>query len=154
LAADDDAASKLQQALKNLVLRAPEESGAPAKLSGKRFVFPANDHKLEAIALESSDNRDETTLVVRTGGAERRIACGRGVWCKGRLSWNSSPEQPAAASGAWTADDTYTAKLCFYETPFIVTLRLKFSGDDLQCQSESNVGFGPNKAAELTGKAE
>jgi hypothetical protein len=154
LDADEEAAGKLQQALRRLVLRMPEESGAPAKLTGKRFVFPANDHKLETIALESSDNRDETTLVVRTGGADQRIACGRGAWRKGRLAWNSFPEQPAAASGAWTADDTYTAKLCLYETPYIVTLRLKFSGDDLQCQSESNVGFGPNKAAELTGKAE
>lgn len=154
LDADEEAAGKLQQALRRLVLRMPEESGAPAKLTGKRFVFPANDHKLETIALESSDNRDETTLVVRTGGADQRIACGRGAWRKGRLAWNSFPEQPAAASGAWTADDTYTAKLCFYETPYVVTLRLKFSGDDLQCQSESNVGFGPNKAVELTGKAE
>lgn len=154
LAADEVAAGKLQQSLKNLVLRVPEESGAPSQLSGKRFVFPENDRKLEAIALQSGDKQDGTTLVLRMGGAEQRIACGRGEWSKGRISWNSFPEQPAAASGAWTADDTYTAKICFYETPFVVTLRLKFSGGDVQVSSETNVGFGPNKAAELTGKAE
>lgn len=154
LPADEEAAGKLQQSLKKLVLRLPVESGATLQLSGKRFVFPDNDRKLEAIALESGDKQDGMTLVLRMGGAEQRIGCGRGEWSKERISWNSFPEQPAAASGAWTADNTYTAKLCFYETPFIVTLRLKFSGGDVQVSSETNVGFGPNKAAELTGKAE
>jgi len=59
-----------------------------------------------------------------------------------------------AASGAWTANDTFTAMLCFYETPYIVTIRLKFSGQELQCDSEANVGFGPTKEPQLVGKAE
>jgi len=59
-----------------------------------------------------------------------------------------------AASGAWTTNDTFTAKLCFYETPFIVTIRLKFSDRELQCNSEANVGFGPTKEPQLTGKTE
>ena len=63
------------------------------------------------------------------------------------------PEQPAAASGAWTADDTFKAKICFYETPFIITLTLKFAGDQLLFDSESNVGFGPAKQPQLVGKA-
>jgi hypothetical protein len=58
-----------------------------------------------------------------------------------------------AASGAWTGDGTFTAKLCFYETPFTFTLKLKPSADELSCQAESNVGFGSNKPVQLTGKA-
>jgi hypothetical protein len=58
-----------------------------------------------------------------------------------------------AASGAWTADDTFTAKLCFYETPFVFTARLKFSGDEVRCAVEPNVGFGRPKKAPLVGKA-
>ncbi|HLJ93511.1 MAG TPA: serine hydrolase, partial [Gemmataceae bacterium] len=61
--------------------------------------------------------------------------------------------QPVAASGAWTGDDTFTAKLCFYESPFIFTTRLKFSGDEVRCDVESNVGFWPLKPAPLVGKA-
>ena len=72
------------------------------------------------------------TLVTRVDGAERRIACGQGAWQKGRAAWGRLPEQPAAASGAWTADDTFTAKICFTETPFVVTVRLKFSGDEVR----------------------
>jgi hypothetical protein len=62
--------------------------------------------------------------------------------------------QPVAAAGAWTADDTYTAKLCFYETPFTVTLKLKLAGKELHCDSELNMGFGPTKRPPLVGKAE
>ena len=47
-----------------------------------------------------------------------------------------------AASGAWTAADTYTARLWMYESPFQWTLGLRFEGDDLHLDVEQNVGFG------------
>jgi hypothetical protein len=94
------------------------------------------------------------TLSIRSGGAEQRIACSRGAWQKCRVAWGLLPEQPAAASGAWTGDGTFTAKFCFYETPFIVSVRLKFSGNELRLSSESNVGFGPTNEPPLVGKAE
>lgn len=58
-----------------------------------------------------------------------------------------------AAGGAWTADDTFTAKLCFYETPYILTIRLKFSGSQLEYNAEANVSFGPTREPQLTGRA-
>jgi len=94
------------------------------------------------------------TLIARFDGVEQRAACGRGVWEKGRMAWGSLPQQPAAASGAWTADNTFTARICFYETPYIVTVRLKLSGKELHCDSELNVGSGPTKEPLLVGKAE
>ena len=60
-------------------------------------------------------------------------------------------EQPAAASGAWSADDAFTARICFYETPFIVTFNLKYADDKLVLDSTSNVGFGPTKTPPLSG---
>jgi CubicO group peptidase (beta-lactamase class C family) len=153
LPADDAARAKLDRTLKGLALRLPEGSGSPAKVSGKTFVFPTNDRKLESITLESGEKDGSVTLVARVDGAERRIACGAGTWKKGRAAWGRVPEQPATAAGAWTGDDTFTARICFYETPFVVTVRLKFAGEELRCESESNVGFGPAKDAPLVGKA-
>jgi CubicO group peptidase (beta-lactamase class C family) len=166
-APDEAARKKLEHTLKNLSLRPPEGSGSPAKMSGKKYVFAANERKLEAITLENNSNDKAVTLVARFDGAEQRIVCGHGVWQKGRigfpntmnrglgsLAWGRLPEQPVAASGAWTANDTFTAKLCLYQTPYIVTIRLKFSGEELQCNSEANVGFGPTKEPQLTGRAE
>lgn len=151
---DDEGAKKLSDKLKTLAVRMPEGTASPAvTISGRKYSFPANDRKLESITIEGDGKDGPLTLLVRADGVHRRITCGRGTWQKGRLAWGRLPEQPAAASGAWTSDDTFTAKLCFYETPFIVTLRLKFSGDELQCASEANVGFGSTRETELVGKA-
>jgi hypothetical protein len=154
LAADDSARRKLEQKVKGLGLRTPQGASAPAKVAGKKYVFPTNDRKLESIEIEPEGKDGSVTLVTRAGGVERRIGCGRGAWQKGRAAWGRFADQPAAASGAWTGEDTYTAKVCFYETPFTLTVCLTFSGDELKCRAESNVGFGPTKESELVGKAE
>ena len=39
-------------------------------------------------------------------------------------------------------------------SPQGITVRLRFSGKELQYHSESNVGFGPTKEAQLVGKTE
>jgi CubicO group peptidase (beta-lactamase class C family) len=154
LPADDGARQKLEHRLKGLSLRTQEGSGSPAQVSGKKYVFPANESKLEVITLANEGKGDAVTLVTRCDGVEQRIVCGRGVWCKGQAAWGALPWQPAMASGAWTADGMFTAKLCFYETPFTITIRLKFSGKELQYHAESNVGFGATKEPQLVGKAE
>jgi CubicO group peptidase (beta-lactamase class C family) len=157
LSADAAGRQNLQRKLAGLAMRpvpgATTPAGAPSG-AGRKYVFPANDQKLEALALESGPGGD-TTLVLRFGGAEQRLSCGRGEWRKGRLAVGAQPEQPVAASGAWTAQAEYTAKICLYETPFALTLTLRFSGNDLVLvDSEYNVAFGPTKQPQLVGHAE
>jgi len=151
---DETARVKLDQTLKNLSLRTPESTSSPAPVLGKKYVFAANDRKLETLTLERNSGNGAVTLVARFNGVERRIACGRGTWQKGRTAWGLLPEQPVAASGAWTANDTFTTKLCFYETPSTLTLRLKFTGQELQCNGETNVSFGPTQEPQLTARVE
>ena len=153
LPADDATVKKLMSTLKGLTLRLPEGSGAPAKLAGKKFAFSKNDQKLETITLKTA--KDGTvTLIARIDGVERSIVCGKGSWYSGRAAWVRWLEQPVAAGGAWTADDTFTAKACLTETPFVVTIRLKFSENEVRYETEANVGFGSTKDAPLIGKAE
>jgi hypothetical protein len=59
-----------------------------------------------------------------------------------------------AGSGAWTNENSYVAKLCFYETPYITTVTFKFAGDEVTVNSEMNVGFGATKEQPLVGKAQ
>ena len=145
LAADDEARQKLEHRLKGLTLRPQEGSAAPAKVSGKTYVFPKNDRKLEAITLERDDKGE--TIVARINGVERRIACGRGEWKKGRAAYATFPEQPAAASGAWTGDDTYTARICFTETPFILRVSFEVRGGQATAGQfrVERVGFGTTR---------
>jgi len=154
LAPDDAARMKLQRRLRGLSLRPQEGAGSGAKVLGKKYDFPANEQKLEAITLESEGNDDTVTLVARFDGVERRIVCGHNAWHKQRAALGQFPEQPVAASGAWTETDTFAAKLCLYETPYTVTVRLKFTGRELQYNAQANVAFGPTRQPQLTGQVQ
>lgn len=154
---DPTAAEALRSRLAGLAL--PTVEGAPSspaagRVAGRRFAFPENAGRLEAITLEAGDGDGTTTLVIRSNGAEQRIACPTGAWAKGRAALGPFPERPVAATGAWTSDTTFTAKLCFYETPFITTLRLTLEDGRLVYEAETNVGFGPTRQPRLVGEAE
>ncbi len=157
LAADDEARQKLEHRLSGLSLR-PQQGSAQSEratsVSGRKYVFPPNESKLEAITLLDDGKADVATIVARFGGIDRTITVGRNAWRKGRLAFGMLPEQPTAASGAWSSDDTFTARICLVETPFIHTLRLKFAGDKLVFDSETNVAFGPTKQPQRIGTAE
>jgi CubicO group peptidase (beta-lactamase class C family) len=154
LDADEDSDKRLTDTLQGLTLHPQPGSAAPgvaAKWSGKTFLLSANNQKLESVALEFGGANDPVTLVLRGNGRDQRIACGKDSWLKGRMAYASFEEQPVAASGAWTADGTYTVKLSFYETPFRLTLALKFTDDKLFYDCEYNVNFGPTTQPQLIG---
>ena len=61
--------------------------------------------------------------------------------------------QPVGACGAWTAENTFTASICFVETPFIATVRLTFTGGEVRCETAWNLSFGAKKEQTLVGVA-
>jgi hypothetical protein len=151
---DDTADEKLRAVLKRLSLQPAEGAATTGHEIGKRYSFPSNEHGLESVMLERDGNDGPVTLVARIAEVEQRIVCGRGAWQKGKFAWINLPEQPVAASGAWTDADTFSAKLCFYETPFTVSVTLKSSGDELRCSSKQNFGFGATREFQISGKTE
>lgn len=155
LPANPEEQSQLKQALSRLVVRWPEGSAAPSSIAGfvgKDFDFPTNNQKLETIKLEAGSNGSIAILVLRVNGVEHRVACGHAAWKKGRLAYGSFTAQPVAASGAWTPDGAYVARLCFYESPTYITVSLRSSGDELLYDAEYNVAFGPTKQPQLIGR--
>jgi CubicO group peptidase (beta-lactamase class C family) len=116
------------------------EGPRAAEVSGRTYAFPKNDDGLEAVAVEFA--ADGATLRITQNGRESRVPCGRGAWKRGGLLNLTGGAQPVAASGAWTAPDTFTARLWMYESPFQWTLGLRFEGDALHVDVEQNVGFG------------
>ena len=146
-----EARTNLERKLTSLTLPPQTGSATPAKVLGRKYVFPPNDQKLQTIRIDAGDNQNDVTVTIRIDGAEHRTLCRPGEWVKGKAGWGSTGPQPVAASGAWTADDTYTARFCFYETPFIVTANLKFVGDEIRYLTQSNVGFGPKSDVPLIG---
>ncbi len=162
LPADARANERLKQKLAALSL--PPAVGRPssrvaAAVSGKLYALPANEDGLEAIGLEAGAG---TTLVVRSDGRDQRLPLGYGEWRRAASFALTRPggslairgvEQKAAASGAWTSDDSYIAKVCFHETPYCTTLGLRFAGDAVVVDQEHNVSFGPTKRPQLVGFA-
>ena len=151
LPADRLGAEKLRKRLASLTVRpvtGRATSPRAAAISGKRYAFASNYRQIEVVTLESGENG--TTVVVWTPQGESRIVCEPGIWRRGRTAFVNgvggrmvaSSEQPIAASGAWTRDDTFTLKLCLYETPFYSTMVFRFYGDKLMLDSEHNVSFG------------
>jgi len=152
LPADEAGHGRLQKKLAALSL--PPQAGRPTspvapQVAGVMYDLPKNEDGIEAIGLAAGR---EPALVVRSGGRDRRVPLGSGEWRRGGTLLVGEAEQPVAATGAWTADDTLTAKVCRYETPFCATLALWFTGRALVFDQEMNVAFGPTKRPQLVGR--
>jgi CubicO group peptidase (beta-lactamase class C family) len=116
-----EALAALRRRLASLSL--PVTAGAAtsplaAKVSGRKFAFGENDARLESASLEVAAD-GTVTLKARLFGADQSVTPGHGQWVKGTFPLTPGSTQPVAASGAWTADDTYTVQLAQYRTPFI-----------------------------------
>ena len=156
LPADAGASRKLADKLATLKLRAP--SGTAASTSarswlGKRYAFDSNKLSLEAVALDaasaSGGRHSWSGLAAPTSGSRSGEAPGR----KGRCAWAlRAPLMPIAASGAWTADDTFTLSVVRYRTPFATTYQLRFAGDQLFLKAEQNVGAADARITEIVGR--
>lgn len=153
LPADETNRQKLTSRLAGL--RLPTQPGAPTaaiatQIAGRRFTFDPNDQKIESVALEVGEGGRAVTLAARIGGADYRTAAGFGQWATGRFGFGALGDQPVAVSGAWTSDDTWKAIVRFTETPFAVTLTLRFANGQLVVDSEMNPSRGPAKQPTLT----
>jgi hypothetical protein len=91
-------------------------------------------------------------MTLRDQHGEHPVECGSGAWVKGTTALGNRPPRKVAASGAWTEEDIYTIKLCFYETPFVQTVTWKFAGDQVTVNRKMNVGFGPTESPVLVGR--
>ncbi len=155
LPADADGVKKLQTKLAGLSVPMPkgaEKARIPNEAANADYTFAANDQKVESLALHLEGNGQQAIIVSKVNGVERKLTCGAGEWRKGMTAFGTGPDQPAAASGAWTADDTYTAKIVLTETPFIVTATFKFAAGKLEYEAKRNVGFGATTQGKLVGE--
>jgi hypothetical protein len=160
LRADAPAARRLRERLSGLSVRVPEGAAvsplAP-RVAGATYRFPAGPGGVETLSLETSDGG--WVLTRRIGEKEFRMPCGHREWRRSRGPFGAGTrggytDEPMAASGGWVTDDTFVAKVCAYETPFHRTLRLRFEGDRVTLESETNVGFGDTRQAPTTGVRE
>ncbi len=163
LPADDANCARLMAKLPGLQMSTPRGNAtAPtaSEVTGKTYRLSDNEKNIESITFDFGP--EETRLVVEDAAGAREIRCGNGTWLKQRTDslgglggqFADGLEVGIAASGAWTSGNTYTAKLCLFETPYYLKMSFQFDGSELVCDSEYNVAFGSTKQARLIGKIE
>jgi CubicO group peptidase (beta-lactamase class C family) len=156
---NDAAQAALVRRLGSLAL--PVQAGAPYSplervVSGRSYSLEGNERDLKSVGIDFSGGNPVLTIV--DGDGTHRIACGLGQWVRGRTDFYGRisdlydrDSQGIAACGAWTGDDTFTAKLCFDETPYTLTLSFKFAGDRLLLDVKHPLRWEPIRHLEISG---
>jgi hypothetical protein len=62
-------------------------------------------------------------------------------------------DEALAACAGWVSEDALTVRVCARETPYVADIRLRWAGDQVTYEFETNVGFGGTRRPALTGRA-
>jgi CubicO group peptidase (beta-lactamase class C family) len=145
----EDSASQqaLTQKLQGLSLTLPSgnaSSPMAAGVSGTRFTAQSNSQGITALQLDF--DAESPTLHITDADGEHIIPVGVGTWARGRTDFKKhindlfdTTDEGIAAMGAWTANDTFTARLVFTETPYTVITAFKFGTDRVALDVSYNV---------------
>ncbi len=158
LANDPAAHDRLTQKLSGLSIppvQGNTSSPSVSGVSGRTYTVEPNELKFETIALNFSETGCDITL--KRGAVTDTISCGYGKWQPGQttlfLELPFFDPMPIVASGAWTAEDTFTVVVRLYRTPFYQTYVYHFADNRLTVDTRINVSFEPPKTITLLASA-
>ena len=138
LPADQPATAALSDRLASLQMAKPRgvtNSSISSTRPEQSFTLPANTLGFETIKMSFGPN--STKLTIEHAGNPHVLPIGY-------LQWNlfetaafnlidglsmPNPTQRAGASGAWTDDKTFLARICLPETPYVFDLQFTFEED-------------------------
>jgi hypothetical protein len=98
--------------------------------SGKTYQLDTNHLKLESVAITFNDK--DSMLLLSDERGEHPICVGNGAWVKDMTDLRGHDNEPIAAAGAWTAEDTYEVRLCYYHSFFCPLFRFRYTDQELQ----------------------
>jgi CubicO group peptidase (beta-lactamase class C family) len=139
LAADPKAYNELCDKL--AVLSLPLANGQSSsrnseQWSGKTYKLESNHFNLKSVAIQFSDKCSILTL--RDDRGEHLMQVGYSTWLKGTTDARGRSDEPIAACGAWTAEDTYEVRVCSYEDAYCPVFRFHYTSGELQLEVEPN----------------
>ncbi|MBN2003042.1 MAG: serine hydrolase [Anaerolineae bacterium] len=127
---------------------AQEQVVHPEKPAVRKYKFAVNEVRLASVFFAFTV--DGSVITLRGKRGKHQILCGNGRWLDGTTTFLGQSASPVMASGAWTAPDTYTVKLCFYERVTCATLTFRFAEQQLTMDCQLNASFGPTEWPQLT----
>jgi CubicO group peptidase (beta-lactamase class C family) len=153
LPADQQAYGALREKLAVLSLPMPNGQSLSPSLdqsSGKTYNLESNHLRLESVAIKFSNGH--STLILCDERGEHTIQIGYGKWHKGTTDLRGIDDEPVAASGAWTAEDTYEVRVCYYHSSFCPLFRFRYLSDEVQIEVEPNVSWTPPAITRIKGR--
>jgi len=163
LATDPAAEERLRRMLAERMVP-PAQGAAHAPLGrevGGRYSLDANPYGLRSLTF--GFHRGSATVRVASTAGVLRLATAPGAWQEAQevtprkplgppLRRPGMPGGPAAASGAWTAADTYALRICYVETPFLVDLSCRFADGGVTVTVGTNVAYGVPECPPIAGR--
>ncbi len=147
--------ARLADRLAGLKLPTPAgemDTAIAASCSGIRYEFAENSQKLKSVEVEFVQG--VAALTIRDDRGDHLIMCGTGgEWIEGVTRLDNWGDRPVAATGAWTALDTYTARVAFTTAPYGAIITLRFAENEIRYHYKPNVGFFGTDRAELIGRS-
>jgi CubicO group peptidase (beta-lactamase class C family) len=127
---------------------------APAVL-GRTYAFPTNAQQFSTLTLKPMSSPGTGVVLSLAGEDGRRVEYPAQYqqWLSSRGEMGILKDTPVASSVAWTAEDTCVLKVCAVETPFVRTWTMRFTGEEVLLDDETNVGFGRTRQAPIVGRA-
>ena len=139
LSADSRSYNELCDKLDTLSLPMADGSTSSPKeeqWSGKIYKLEVNHLNLEGVTLQFGDGG--STLTLRDARGEHPIQVGHSAWTMGASNIRARGDESIAASGAWTADNTYEVRICCTEDAYCPVFRFHYQGGELQLEIEPN----------------
>ncbi len=136
-----------------LSLSLPEGKSASPHVqhwSGKTYELESNELKFDRVGIIFDDDRG--TLIMRDERGEHSVQIGSTAWLKGRSDARGHGDEPIAACGAWTDEDTFEIRICYLEGEFCSLFRFHYTNDELHLDVEPNVSWGSNPVTTITGR--
>jgi CubicO group peptidase (beta-lactamase class C family) len=131
-------------------------SALASDVSQRRYGVAQNNQGIVGLTLDFA--AATPVLSIEDAAGVHEIEVGLGEWVRGRTGFKQrinelfdTPEQGIAAMGAWSAPDTFTAKLCFNETPYTLSARFRFQGEQVLVDMSYNVRWGTPTEPQLVG---
>lgn len=151
LAEAPQAQTALAQKLSGLAIAPVQGQLAVMEPPTGKYNFAANKLRLKSV--DFSLTAEGVALTLRDTHGKHRILCGDGQWIAGNTAFLQRRfAHPVTAAAVWTAEQTYTVKLCFYEQVTCATLIFRFTEQRILLDIKLNVNFGPTEWLSMMGE--
>ena len=154
LPADEEYYLALKEKLSGLSISTVKGEGTSPiaeTISNKSYAMETNETEIETMVFELTGEEKSITFTSKDESLE--VPIGYGIAEQGEMLFPRYGKQPVASSGAWISNYNYQVKMCYYETPFIITFDFIFADNILTVNAEMNVSMGDRRFLELKGKA-